>query len=163
MAGAACFRFHLSMDTNCSHPPPTCRTHPSHPASHPPSHRLTQAALTDLHDCWVENALEGWAARAGQLVRCRVLGKGDEKGHLALSLRPAAVAGGPAPAGDAPPESLSAEELKPGQQVRWRAAGRPPQQRNYPAARSAALHACGPASNSSTTGQLCQPTSFHSP
>lgn len=109
--------------------------------------------MTDLHDAWVDNALTAKGTpKPGQLLPALVLKQAPDgdKAHFALSLRPAAVAaataaagaaggaggkgragkgakggGSAAAAGEAPPESLSASELKPGQLVRrsWAATG----------------------------------------
>ena len=72
----------------------------------------------------MENALEA-APKPGAVARALVVAAvPGEAGHFVLSLRPGAVAGaggkkaaGAAAGGDAPPESLAAADLKPGQQV----------------------------------------------
>jgi hypothetical protein len=88
-----------------------------------------QAALTDLHDSRVDNALGRPDLKPGRLVRAAIIGEaaaaGDKGRHFVLSLRPSATLSGAAAAAaaaaaagpDAPPETLAGSDLKPGQQV----------------------------------------------
>lgn len=83
-------------------------------------------ALTDLHDSWVDNALVG-APEPGSIIRVRIIGPvPGAPSQFMLSLRPRDLAEGgggkgraakAAEADGAPPESLPAEDLQPGQRV----------------------------------------------